>query len=80
MEYVAIYRSGNRQIPSNQEAESHVVSFTLGAAGASGSATTPSPLAGRATSEHSGPEADDLKEALRAVRGSLTRRHPFMIA
>lgn len=27
VEYVAIYRSGTRQIPSNQEAESHVVTF-----------------------------------------------------
>ncbi len=30
VEYVAIYRSGKRQIPSNQEAESHVVTFTAG--------------------------------------------------
>ena len=32
VEYVAIYRSGKRQIPSNQEAETHVVTFTVGPA------------------------------------------------
>src|SRR5437667_6165447 len=30
VEYVAIYRAGDHQIPSNQEAESHVASFTVG--------------------------------------------------
>jgi len=56
VEYVAIYRSGRRQVPSNEEAESHVVTFTLELATGS-HATTP---------QH-GPEALDLKEELRAV-------------
>jgi hypothetical protein len=37
VEYVAIYRSGKRQIPSNQEAESHVVTFMIGPPLATGS-------------------------------------------
>ena len=58
VEYVALYRSGTRQIPSNQEAESHVVTFTVGPA----SNVTGHPPTG----EH-GPVADDPKETLRAV-------------
>jgi hypothetical protein len=56
VEYVALYRSGTRQIPSNQEAESHVVTFTVGPAQA---ATHPE-------GSH-GPQAEDLRETLRAV-------------
>src|SRR5260370_10930488 len=56
VEYVAIYRSGSRQIPSNQEAESHVATFTMGAAPAS-----------HPPAEHHGPGVEDLKETLHAV-------------
>jgi hypothetical protein len=61
VEYVAIYRSGSRQIPSTQEAESHVATFTLGPAADSHVTTA------HADTQHHGPEAGDLKEALRAV-------------
>lgn len=61
VEYVAIYRSGVRQIPSNQEAESHVASFTLGGATAS------HPSDQHATNEAQTTAAEDLKETLRAV-------------
>jgi hypothetical protein len=80
VEYVAIYRSGARQIPSNHEAESHVASFTVGAAsGPQGAgkhaetehhgphATALQAASGLPASDHHGPEAEDLKEALRAV-------------
>ena len=56
VEYVAIYRSGAHQIPSNQEAETHVATFNVGPPHAS---TPP-------TGAH-GPTVDDPKEALRAV-------------
>jgi hypothetical protein len=61
VEYVAIYRSGIRQIPSNQEAESHVASFTLGGATALHTSDQ------HAKSEAQTTAAEDLKETLRAV-------------
>ncbi|HWX17203.1 MAG TPA: neuraminidase-like domain-containing protein [Chthoniobacterales bacterium] len=59
VEYVAIYRSGRRQIPSNQEAESHVVTFTLGVAAGSSAANThaQSDATSHAANGHHGPEA-----------------------
>ena len=60
VEYIPIYRSNGRQIPSNQEAEKHVVSFTLGT-------PAPHPLAIASHRSHNGPTAEDLHEALRAV-------------
>jgi hypothetical protein len=59
VEYVAVYRSGARQIPSNAEAENHVASFTLGPAAAAPHAAAHAP-AGAAV------EAEDLKAALLA--------------
>lgn len=60
VEYVAIYHSGLRQIPSNQEAEQHVVTFTVGHAAGSHTAA-----------EHHvpGPQTavEDPKAALHAV-------------
>jgi hypothetical protein len=56
VEYVAIYRSGIRQIPSNQEAERHVATFTMGA-----------PHDSHPAAEHHGPGVEDLKETLHAV-------------
>jgi Tc toxin complex TcA C-terminal TcB-binding domain/Neuraminidase-like domain len=61
VEYVAIYRSGLRQIPSLQEAESHVATFTLGPPGGAHATV------GHAEAQHHGPEAEDLKQALHAV-------------
>lgn len=61
VEYVALYRAGGHQIPSTPEAESHVVSFTVGPASGSHAAPT-----------HTGAEqhasgVGDLKETLRAT-------------
>ncbi len=61
VEYVAVYRSGSRQIPSNQEAESHVVVFTVGPTAGSEAQTS------HAADGKHGPEAEDPQEALRAV-------------
>src|SRR5262249_39907653 len=58
VEYVALYRSGTRQIPSNQEAESHVVTFTLGAEHQAGA---------HASTSIQSTEAEELKETLHAV-------------
>ena len=58
-----IYRSGARQIPSNEEAEKHVASFTMGAPAAHPAAAGQHPVLSR----HHGPEAEDPKEALRTV-------------
>src|SRR6266851_6579721 len=58
VEYVALYHSGTRQIPSNQEAERHVVTFTLGP---ERSATV---VSGVSTQSN---EAEELKETLHAV-------------
>jgi hypothetical protein len=57
VEYVAVYRSHGRQIPSTQEAEGHVATFTVGA-----------PAGAHATSaQHQGSEAEELTQALHAV-------------
>ena len=66
VEYVAIYRSGSRQIPSNQEAESHVVTFKVAPATGGASAAHPETAHASAHDAH-GPEPADLKESLRAV-------------
>lgn len=60
VEYVPIYRSGTRQIPSNQEAESHVATFILGPESAAHTANV-------AAHDQHGPAADDPREALRAI-------------
>ncbi len=57
VEYVALYHSGTRQIPSNQEAERHVVTFTVGPEHATA-------VAGVSTQSN---EAEELKETLHAV-------------
>src|ERR1700722_12632315 len=63
VEYVPIYRSGARQIPSNEEAEKYVASFTMGAPAAHPAAAGQHPVLSR----HHGSEAEDPKEALRTV-------------
>ncbi|MBV9251239.1 MAG: hypothetical protein JO227_18560, partial [Acetobacteraceae bacterium] len=66
VEYVPIYRSGRRQLPSNMDAEKFVASFTLKAEPASAAADA-HPVA-----QHQAPPAEDprlaLHEVLRAAK------------
>jgi hypothetical protein len=66
VEYVAIYRSGSRQIPSNQEAESHVVTFKVAQATGGASAVHPESAHASAHDAHRA-EAAHLKRSLRAA-------------
>jgi hypothetical protein len=64
VEYVAIYRSGSRQIPSNAEAESHVTTFSLATAADADAAAGAHHAASH---EQHGPDAENLQEAMRGV-------------